>query len=221
MGRFFRVIAVSLVVLLPQACQAPIGNDKGKADAPSEAVVETSDLFVVQTDGSCTFSTNDPAYWGPYGYTLWAMPCPAQPTFTQRDVLLTKQSGNLTAGYGIVFCQYSTANQANDETMLIVMINAKQQYSVGEATGSVYTPYTTPMWVEDKILSGGIGMNNEVKVTRESDGNFSLFLNGKQAMSFSDGRRPLQTGGGEGYLVVISPQDSFPANPVTVTFKDN
>ena len=123
-------------------------------------------------------------------------------------------------GYGIVFCQYDTNNAFHDETMLVVMINTKQQYSVGEATGAIYTPYTNPTWIEDKSLVLGYGMQNEVLVTRDAGGLFTLSLNGTAAMTFRDGRTPLREGGGEGYLAVISPQDSFPATTVSISYRD-
>ena len=39
-------------------------------------------------------------------------------------------------------------------------------------------------------------------------------------MTFHDGRTPPEAGGGDGYLAVISPQDSFPQTAVTVNFKE-
>lgn len=218
------MMVLPLIVLFPLGCPAPAGENNGTPGAPDTSggdVAQKDDLFVAQGDGSYVFTTNDTAYWGPYGYTLWAvMPALSQPTFTQRDVVLTKSSGNAAAGYGIVFCQYDSGNPAHDETMLIVMINTQQQYSVGEATGSVYSPYTNPTWVQDLHLVKGGGNPNEVLVTRDAGGLFSLALNGTQVMTFRDGRTPVQSGGGGGYLAVISPQDSFPAIPVSISYKD-
>ena len=105
--------------------------------------------------------------------------------------------------------------------MLVAMINTQQQYSVGKATGSVYTRYTSSTWVQSTVLGKGYGVPNDVKITRDSSGLFTLTLNAVIVMTFRDGRIPLQTGGGDGYLAVISPQDSFPGTPVTVTYKDN
>ncbi len=222
MWKIVRIVVLPFVVLFPMGCPAPIGEEKAPPDQPAGNAEERSDLFAAQQDGSFVFTTNDTAYWGPYGFTLWAvMPGLSQPVFTQRDVTLTKDSGNATAGYGIVFCQYDSGNQSHDETMLVVLINTQQQYSVGEATGSAYSPYTSPIWVQDLHLSKGYGMSNRMLVTRDSGGLFTLTLNGTQVMTFHDGRTPAQSGGGGGYIAVISPQDSFPSIPVSVSYKDN
>ena len=85
------------------------------------------------------------------------------------------------------------------------MINAQRQYSVGEANGSVYTPYTASTWMPSSSLAMGYGMTNTVQVTRDAGGLFTLSLNGDVTMTFRDGRTPLHSGGGDGYLVVISP----------------
>ncbi len=219
---------VSLGVLLVIGCSAP--NDGGPPSTtdnttPGGTVQQQSSLFVQnsQNPKEYDFSTNDPAYWGPNGFTLWALPTslPGQPTFVKRDVFLKKNTGDGYAGYGIVFCSYDTGNPALGETFLLVMINTQQQYSVGEVTGSSYTPYTNSTWVTSINPTKGYGVTNDVTITRDGTGLFALLLNQAQVMTFRDGRIPLQTGGGDGYLVVISPQDSFPQTPVSVTYTEN
>jgi hypothetical protein len=101
------------------------------------------------------------------------------------------------------------------------MINTQQQYSVGSVTGADYAPYTSPTWIQDLHLNRGYGVSNEVKITRDEGGLFTLFLNSTQIMTFRDGRIPMETGGGDGFLVVISPQDSFPQIPVSVSYTEN
>jgi len=169
------------------------------------------------------FSTNDPAYWGPNGFTLWPLPSSlsAQATFQKRDVNIVKNTGDGYTGYGVVFCSYDAGNPTLGETFLLVMINTQQQYSVGEVTGSSYTPYTTSTWVTSLYLAKGYGVKNDVAITRDETGLFALSLNAQQVMMFRDGRIPLQTGGADGYLVVISLQDSFPQMPVSVNFTEN
>lgn len=211
-----------LLLLLLGGCPSP--NDR-EAWTPADGTGGTSEqhdeLFIRQADpGEWLFSTNDRAFWGPSGYTLWALPLPDQPTFTQRDVDLVKTSGNAWTGYGIIFCHRDTGDPSLGESMLLVMINTQQQYSLGEVTGSRYTPYTSPTWVRCAGLFKGYGVTNGVKVTRDAGGLFTLYVNQGQVMTFRDGRTPAPTGGGNGYLVVISPQDSFPQSPVSVVFTE-
>ncbi len=214
--------AASLLAAILAGCpSANTGTTTTTDNGPGDVVEQNSNLFVPQSDPkSYRFSTNDSAYWGPNGYTLWGLSLAGQIPFLQRDVTLVKTSGNTYAGYGVVFCEYETGTPAV-ETMLLVMINTQQQYSVGSVTGSDYTPYTNPMWIQDLHLNRGYGIANEVKITRDANGLFTLSLNNNQVMTFQDGRAPVQTGGGDGFLVVISPQDSFPQIPVTVSYTEN
>ncbi|HUW42517.1 MAG TPA: hypothetical protein VMV90_16045 [Rectinemataceae bacterium] len=214
--------AAAAMLLVLAGCPSPVGAGSSESANGSAGgtLAEASSLFVPDAQtGSYDFSTNDSAYWGPNGYTLWTLSS-SQTPFAQRDVVLTKTSGNAYAGYGIVFCEYDSGDAAHDETMLVVMINTQAQYSVGVATGSSYTAYTSSTWLSSNYLAKGLGMANEVKVTRDASGLFTLYLNGVEVMSFRDGRTPLQMGGGDGYLAVISPQDSFPQTPVTIIYKE-
>jgi hypothetical protein len=213
------IVLPSLAVLLcgcpssypPQ--ETPTSEDSGSTEQHDE-------LFVQQPDQSWLFSTNDSAFWGPNGYTLWSLPLAGQATFATRDVQLVKSSGNAWAGYGIIFCQLVTGGPSSEESMLLVMINTQQQYSLGEVSGSRYTPYTSPTWVSHSALNRGCGVVNRVTLTRDAGGLFTLYVNQVQVTTFRDGRTPVPAGGGDGYLAVISPQDIFPQSPVTVSYKE-
>ena len=179
MKRAMLIVLVPLVILVPSSCHPPGGGEPGTTPDPGTGtgggIAQTSNLFLLQSDGSYLFTTRDSAYWGPNGYTLWALPLAGQQTFAGRDVILKKNSGNLYAGFGIVFCQYDTGDPALGETMLVVMINGQKQYSVGEATGSVYTPYTSSTWISAQNLNMGYGVTNEVKVTRGREEGYLRF----------------------------------------------
>ena len=216
--------AVSLLLMLSACANAltapttPGGGDEGGGS------VQDDSLFVYDgANSTYSFYTTDASYVGPNGYTLWSLSRPSQSPFLSRDVTLVKSSGNLYAGFGIVFCEYALSG--GTETMLVAMINANGQYSVGEATGSVYAPYTASTWVDanalSQVLNKGYGASNELALSRDAgSGQFSLMLNGVHVFDFKDQRLPLVTGGGEGYLAVISPQESFPDKPVSIVFTE-
>jgi len=213
------IALLSLAILL---CGCPSSNPPEELTATEDtgSAEQHDELFVQQPDQSWLFSTNDCAFWGPNGYTLWALPLAGQATFAVRDVELVKNSGNAWAGYGIIFCQLVTGDPSPEESMLLVMINTQQQYSLGEVNGSRYTPYTSPTWVSHSGLNRGYGVANRVTVTRDAEGLFTLYVNQVQVTTFRDGRTPVPSGGGDGYLAVISPQDVFPQSPVTVSYKE-
>jgi hypothetical protein len=174
-----------------------------------------SDLFVPES-GNVTFTTNDPAYWTERGYTLWAPTGGSQSTFTLLERKLTKTEGDAYAGYGLVFCHYDTGDSALGETMLVVMVNTKGKYMAGEVVGSIFTAFFP--WTYSSRLATGLGVANRLKVTL-SGGEFVIYLNDEEAKRFIDSEAPLHTQGADGYIVVISPSDSFPQHPVTVRFE--
>jgi hypothetical protein len=212
--------AVSLSFAL-WGCSVPTEAKPDDAEhdgSPTGGIVRASDLFTQELSGECRFFTADSAFIGPRGYTLWTLSGSEQTPFLRREAILRKDGGNIYAGYGIVFCEYPSSD--GNETMLVAMINAEAQYSVGEATGAVYSPYTSSTWVNAPAqLLAGYGMSNVLAVVRDpATGIFSLSLNGSVVFSFKDQRTPHADGGGEGYIAVISPQESFPDKPVKICF---
>jgi len=203
----------------------PSSYDPGNGTPDSSAGTggtpqQNDELFVQQSDPqNWHFTTADTAYWGPSGYTLWSLSLPDQEPFAQREVSLVKTSGNAWAGFGLVLSHVDSAGAAL-ESMLLVMINTQQQYTIGEVNGSHFNPYTSPTWVTSPNLTRGYGGSNDVKVTRDAGGQFTLYLNQVQTATFRDGRTDAPDGGGNGFLVVISPQDSFPQIPVSVSFTE-
>ena len=193
---------------------------------PLSPIRQVDDLFVdVDVDGDgdddgYQLTTNDSAFWGPYGYTLWALKGAEQTPFTGREVSLCKTSGDDSAGYGIVICHYEDADPGIGETMLVVMINTNRQYIVGEVMGAEFTQIVA--WTYSDRLLANKGQTNVVRV--DYDGvlkEYILRLNGTEVKSFRDDEAPIHSaGGGNGYIAVISPLDEFPAVPVQVTFMD-
>ncbi len=179
-----------------------------------ESIEMNSSLFVTDSgSGTVFFSTNDNAYTGEYGYTLWTEEPEAFTPFVRLNVTLSKLSGDDTAGYGVVFCSH-------DGTMLLVLINTKKEYLIGELTGNVFNELQG--WKESSDLFGGYNQTNTLDITLDSGaGVFSLSFNGGTPVTFRDDEEPYHTGGKNGYLVVVSPRDDFPDVPVSVTFKEN
>lgn len=178
-----------------------------------ESIEMNSSLFVTDSSGTVSFSTNDTTYTGKYGYTLWTEEGTVHDPFTRFNVTLSKLSGDDTAGYGVVFCSH-------DETMLLVLINTKKEYLIGELTGNVFNELQG--WKESSDLFGGYNQTNIMDITLDSGtGVFSLSFNGGAIVTFRDDEDPYHTEGKNGYMVVVSPRDDFPDVPVSVTFKEN
>jgi len=220
MRKLALVILAVLIVLLAAGCPSPTTGKTTVDHGTGGSSTQHDELFVTTDNQTFSFSTKDTAYWGPDGYSLWTLRQDGgQSPFVSRRVNVVKSSGNDYAGYGVIFCQYDTGD-SRGESMLVVMINTQRQYSVGEVTGSSYAPFTTPTWIQSPSLHNGYGVSNEIGVTGDGVGQFTLTLNGTKVMAFTDGRLPLETGGGDGYLAVISPHDSFPLIPVSVSYTE-
>ena len=214
--RFTRALLLSLsFVAFCTGCPSPSGTTTGPSNPEAGQVAMRSDLFVPD-GGNVTFTTNDPAYWTENGYTLWAPTGGSQSTFASLERKLTKTEGDGDAGYGLVFCHYDTGDSALGETMLVVMLNTKGKYIAGEVVGSTFTAFFP--WTYTSTLSPGLGVANRLKVTL-SGGEFVIFLNDNEVKHFTDSEAPLHTQGADGYIVVVSPSDSFPRHPVTVQFE--
>ena len=204
-----------LAAVFCTGCPSPTGTIPGPANPEGGQVALHSDLFVPDS-GNVTFTTNDPAYWTERGYTLWAPTGGSQSTFTSVERKLTKTEGDADAGYGLVFCHYDTGVSTLGETMLVVMVNTKGKYIAGEVVGSTFTAFFP--WTYSGRLATGLGVANRLKVTL-SGGEFVIYLNDEEAKRFIDSEAPLHAQGADGYIVVVSPSDSFPQHPVTVRFE--
>ena len=213
-----KVLNGLLPVLLPmlimvQSC--PVSFLQPSPQMPeSSTAVQNSDLFVRDKDsGVVTFSTNDEAYIGEYGYTLWTEEPEVFTPFVRLNVTLSKISGDEYGGYGVVFC-------SSEEAMLVLLINTKKEYLIGKLTGNAFVPMSG--WEETQDLLSGYNRTNTVDITRDPEsGSFMVSFNGGTPVIFRDDEEPYLTGGKNGYLVVVSPRDDFPDVPVSVTFKEN
>ncbi len=177
-------------------------------------IEENSSLFVeVGGTGIIEFATNDTKYSEQFGYTLWSQEGLVSDPFTNLNVTLSKLSGNDIAGYGVVF-------GSHDDTMLVVLINTKKEFIIGELTGNLFTVLQS--WDNAASLKSGYNQTNIIDITYDSGtGDFDLSLNGVWITTFRDDDAPFHTQGKNGYIVVISPLDDFPNIPVSITFKNN
>ena len=203
------LVAICTAVLSPTGTTTAPGNPEGGH------VEMHSDLFVVD-GGDVTFTTTIPRI-GQKTATRSAAPTGgSQNPFASIGRNLVKTEGDADAGYGLVFCHYDTHDSAFAETMLVVMLNTKGKYIAGKVVGSTFTAFFP--WTYSNKLAAGLGVANRLKVVL-SGGEFVIYLNNDEVKRFTDSEAPLHTQGADGYIVVISPSDSFPQHPVTVHFE--
>jgi hypothetical protein len=222
MKRFSTLVLAAALIFFAGCPVTPTPESDAQTAGGTSGVAQVDTLFVETTTGSgqFVFTTNDTAYWGAYGCTLWTLRGESEEPFVSREVTLNKVSGNGSAGYGAVFCCYDTGAISLGETMLVVMINTRREYIVGEVTGAAFTEIIP--WTESENLIAGYNVANTVSLAYDAaEGEFSLSLNGGPAVTFRDDVEPYHDSGGRnGYMVVISPLDDFPDTPVHVIFTE-
>ena len=211
--KFIKIIVnIWLIILLISITACPVTPESSEdIYLPDNPVIEENSLlFELDADtGLISFNTNESKYINDYGHTLWADNNEVQNPFTDLNVTLSKISGNGDAGYGVVFCSY-------DDTMLVVLINTKKEFVIGELTGNFFN--VLQEWTESSSLNSGLNQINIIDITLNA-GEFFLTFNAGETIVFSDTEEPYHSHGTDGYIVVISPLDNFPNVPVTVTFK--
>lgn len=217
-------VLVALISLLTTfvsiACFSPYKPQDfpGLPDGGNQPAEEVDDLFLYNEETGITiFHTNDIRYSTPYGYTLWRLNDTESPgDFTSRTATLSKPLGDTAAGYGLIFC-YSTVEGIGN-VFLTVMINNNRQYAIGRVVNGVYE--SIEWWAFSEALNGGKGVPNTIRIQYSNDTElFTLFLNGSSVRTFADTKHRL-TAGKNGYVVVISPLDKFPATSVRVLFEE-
>jgi|SRR5271157_4381554 len=212
-----------LLILVLAIMGCPVTAPRGtspEAEGTAEDLRKVDELFVAdaQIPSRRVFRTNDPAYKGPYGSTIWTLAGPPEEPFQKLEVELIKVEGDDAAGYGVVFCSYDTGNPETGETMLVAMINTRREFIVGEVTGAAFTEIIP--WSSCQSLNAGFSQSNVLRLSY-ADGEYSLVLNGTEAVRFRDDEEPRHDQGGRnGYIVVISPLDSFPSSSVHVIFQE-
>ncbi len=214
--------AAAILAALAASCSSPYRDKPDPALGPGSGGSREESLFSPKIDeqgeGILDFETSDPAYLGPKGYTLWSLKADPQAEFSSRRVLAVKLGGYGATGFGLVFCHRDSEVPA-EEAMLVAMINAEQEYIVGEAKGAVFAPLAG--WAPSTALKRGYGQANEIRVELDrSTGFFTLILNGIEACEFAPSDPSYELGGGNGYIAVISPREDFPASPVHIVFKE-
>ena len=177
---------------------------------------EASSLFAAAPadPAQVDFVTDDDAFVTDRGYTLWALRAGELSPFSSRLVVANKASGSAEAGYGLVFC-----HRGAEERMLVAMIDAQGEYIVGEASGSTFTAIVP--WTSSAYLKRGFNQDNLIGLRLDpASRTFTLSLNGSDVRSFTAVESGYELGGGEGYIVVISPRERFPGTPVRASFRE-
>lgn len=213
---FFTLSIFSILILLFSSCPSPTGKTTYEPPEPDiPEFVEENTLFEL-TDSVRLFSTNIFEYGAGNGTTYWIEEESPVPMFSDFSVRLTKISGHSLGGYGVFFAQRNSVT--DDFSALAVLINTVGEFCVGLIDQGTFAYIKE--WTDSDFLSYGYSLNNNLSVEAIDTGEYRILFNGEEVYSFEDSSDEPHTGGGFGYLAVVSPLENFPSVPVKVEFEN-
>ncbi|MCX7031112.1 MAG: hypothetical protein NTU62_13480, partial [Spirochaetes bacterium] len=159
-------------------------------------------------DGFVQYSTNDPRYIDTIQYLPLAVE--SESPMTTVTATVKKVSGAGQVGFGIVYCYEDENNHYR------LLITTGGYYQVGEMVGGTFTALVS--WTASADLNTGLGAMNDISITRDVGGNFTVTFNGQYITDFTNGNFP---GGQAGPCIGIgsSSLEQFPSIPEDARFK--
>lgn len=218
--RKLNLILIMTFLAIICSCElTPYVKEKGTLNLEEVNVKEETLLFNQKNSEETVyeFITNNPKFLNKNGYTFWSVPYEnSQDFFEPVTVTVCKESGRSEAGYGIVFCKQELNGKS---FMLTVLINGNGLYTVGKVIeGSFY--YLDKGWKSSASIKRGLGVKNKISVTYDSEKKlFDLCINDFKITSFSTSENISFSNSKSGFAVVIANNETFPVNPVKVTFE--
>lgn len=215
-----KLLLINISIILLVSCElSPFIREKETINPEQTNVKEETSLFNQENsdDQSYEFVTNDTRFLNRNGYTFWSVPyVNTHDDFEPVTVTVRKESGRSEAGFGIVFCKQELNGKSY---MLTVLINGNGLYTVGKVIeGSFY--YLDKGWKPSDSINRGQGVNNKISVSYDSESKlFYLYINDYKVTSFSTSEDVTFKNSKSGFAVVIANNETFPSNPVKVTFK--
>ena len=184
------------------------GCGGGSSDPTAAAPLQTIQ-YQLDGNGFVQFYTND-TQW--YGYGFWnTYTQTAEAQMSTVTVIVDKQSGASSAGYGLIFCHQDTNN------FYRLLIDANGHYSVYSNVAGIYNPIIAWTAPQTSVIKSGFGVANVITVTQTSPHSFAISFNGKQEAQFADQNF---SGGRSGFCAFVSyTYENFPGTPEDVRFK--
>ncbi len=206
-------LLVAFSVLQLSSCPTPV--DSGHRADPSfgeTSIVKKESLFT-SIGANKVFETN---IYGntAAGSSYWSLVSPEGGAFTPLNTKVKKISGHRLGAFGLVFGLRDSSSSSF--SCLVVFINTQSEYCVGLISDGDFT--YIEQWTPDNKIQSGYGVENKIEVKHIGAGTFILYINSSELCRFEDKSSAPHTGGGFGYITVVTPQEDFPGVPVLVEF---
>lgn len=214
-----KLLTVIFIATLLFSCDLePFDEKTNSLRLEQTCVKEESEMFKYDDQSKVfTFETNDTKYLSDRGYTLWtASNVNAEEYFKPLSVVAVKESGRTQAGFGLVFCEQILDGKP---FMLTVLINAEGFYTTGKVFDGMFS-HINNGWKSSNHINKGAGIKNTIAVDYYAASNtFLLKINEYEITNFTVPEQITVKGSKSGFAVVIADNESFPNNPVKVTFE--
>ena len=221
-NNFLRLVTIATILLVTVFAFSCKSSEVEEEPAPvAEEPVEVAETVLVSTD-SGEWSENVFADADQHGYFFTT---PEIGQFSMVEGEFKKAGGYEQSGFGFVF-GYTADDEGWLADYLRFEINTAGQFSAYACRGSTYIDLVenhgenTAYRYESSAVKGGYDSVNKLKIERTGDKDYTLYINGSKAVSFT---APEGFSNSDGVMAFFSvgkaDQEKFPDEPVKVTYR--
>lgn len=218
--------SILILALLFVSCRNYFIEEDDPLNLEENAGQEMNALFEYDSEKrEYQFQTSAEQFVGENGYTVWCTPHLREKVQNDSgnnevnefefETTISKESGNMDAGYGVVFC---AQEMDSVQFMLCVLINSKGMYIAGKVRDGLFERISD--WQNSNSIKKGYGVENKILISyKEEEKSFMLKINDSFVTMISVEEDLFSKSSRYGYAVVISNNEKFPENPVKCVFK--
>ena len=221
-NNFLRLVTMSTILLVTVFAFSCKSSEVVEEPAPvAEEPVEVVETVLVSTD-SGEWSENVFADADQHGYFFTT---PEIGQFSMVEGEFKKAGGYEQSGFGFVF-GYTADDEGWLADYLRFEITTAGQFSAYACRGNTYIDLVenhgenTAYRYESSAVKGGYDSVNKLKIERTGDKDYTLYINGSKAVSFT---APEGFSNSDGVMAFFSvgkaDQEKFPDEPVKVTYR--
>ena len=221
-NNFLRLVTMASILLVTVFAFSCKSSEVVEEPAPvAEEPVEVVETVLVSTD-SGEWSENVFADADQHGYFFTT---PEIGQFSMVEGEFKKAGGYEQSGFGFVF-GYTADDEGWLADYLRFEITTAGQFSAYACRGNTYIDLVenhgenTAYRYESSAVKGGYDSVNKLKIERTGDKDYTLYINGSKAVSFT---APEGFSNSDGVMAFFSvgkaDQEKFPDEPVKVTYR--
>lgn len=211
----FKYVSCLLLIFLFSSCPSPTTDSSSELPIDHEPPVLEKEDFFISNGNTRIFSTNTYEFGTGFGATYWIEESGSTESFNPFSISVKKLSGHTLGGFGVFFAQRNIGSA--EFSALTVLINCQGEYCIGLIENQSFSYIS--QWTDCSFLIQGYNQINVISISGDVPGEYWISFNQNDVYQFKDSSEPLHSGGGFGYLAVVSPLENFPSVPVSIEFE--